>query len=280
MEAIVRELYALDRDAYVRARDERARALRAAGEAEAARAVARLPKPTVAAWVVDLLAGSRPEPVAALLALGDAVRQAQAQRDATQMRLLVEDQRRQVGALVREAEELAADRGTRVSDSVSAAVEATLRAALADPAAAYEVRSGTLARELEPGGFPLAPLPSAPPVPPPSAGEAGVGAHAAQAVARAAEAEQVAQQAERESADAAYALASLREHHAEAQRQVERLRAALVRSQDGLLAADEALRQAVEAAQEASDRAAEARVTAEELRSAASAAEPEVGAEP
>ncbi len=152
LDAIARELYGGGRGAFTAARDAKVRDLKAAGETQLARQVAALRRPTVAAAVVNLLAGAEPERLHALLHIGDELRHAQ---DAAALRRLAEQQRGEVAILVRLARAEAAAHGLAVSDTTAAAVEGTLRAAVADPAVAAQVAAGVLEKEQQPGGFPL-----------------------------------------------------------------------------------------------------------------------------
>src|SRR5919204_1043552 len=72
------ELYGLPLEEFTAARDAAAKELRRAGDREAAGALAKLPKPTPAAWAANQLARSEPELMQELLEAGDALREAQA----------------------------------------------------------------------------------------------------------------------------------------------------------------------------------------------------------
>ena len=70
-------LYCLALDEFIAERGALARALKAEGRAEDASAVAKLPKPAVAAWAVNQVVRSRPKETRALWKAGDAVRRVQ-----------------------------------------------------------------------------------------------------------------------------------------------------------------------------------------------------------
>src|ERR671914_2647188 len=70
-------LYGLPLEDFTRERDATARELRKAKERDAAATVAKLPKPSQAAWAANHLARERRDLVDALLAAGDALREAQ-----------------------------------------------------------------------------------------------------------------------------------------------------------------------------------------------------------
>ena len=59
------------------ARDAAAKEIRKAGDRETAAIVAKLPKPTPAAWTANQVAREQPELIEALLEAGDALREAQ-----------------------------------------------------------------------------------------------------------------------------------------------------------------------------------------------------------
>jgi hypothetical protein len=67
-------LYALPLEEFTRERDATARELRRAKERDAAAAVAKLPKPSQAAWAANALARERRDLVDELLAAGDELR--------------------------------------------------------------------------------------------------------------------------------------------------------------------------------------------------------------
>jgi myosin heavy subunit len=83
-----------------------------------------------------------------LLELGEAMREAQSELAADQMRQLATQRRQIVSALGREAAKLAGDQGQRVSRAIREEMEGTLEAALADPAAGEALRSGRLTTSL------------------------------------------------------------------------------------------------------------------------------------
>lgn len=157
---VVRRLYEAPPDGFVAARDEAVAAARAAGDRDTAKAIAGLRKPTVAAWLVNLLALRRPELVDDLVELAAALRSAQRDLQGAELRELSAQRRKAVSALVAEAGKLAvaADRGL-AGRLPLAEVEATLTAALADADVAEQVRSGRLIRSVEYAGFGEVPKP-------------------------------------------------------------------------------------------------------------------------
>ena len=153
LDAIADELYALPPDEFVPARDDRVTAAKQAGDRDLARALARLRRPTKAAWLANLLARHRAEQLDGLVALARSLAQAQQQLDGDALRALSGQRHRAVAAMARDAGRLAARRGEAVSDALLREVAGILDAALADPAVAEEVRSGRLTKTVRYSGF-------------------------------------------------------------------------------------------------------------------------------
>jgi hypothetical protein len=151
--AIADELYGLLPEDFVAARDERVRTLRRNGARARALAVKELRRPSAAAWLVNVLVRHRRAEVEQLLALGEAMRDAQRSLDADQLRELNRQRRAVLAAITRQARDLARELGRPGSDQIAEEVEQTLRAGLADPAAANAVLSGRLTSALSYAGF-------------------------------------------------------------------------------------------------------------------------------
>jgi hypothetical protein len=158
---LVERLYTAAPDGFVNARTAAVTAARAAGDEATARRIATLRKPTVAAWMVNLLAIRRPELVADLVELAAALRTAQRELRGPQLRELSAQRRNTVSALVAEARALAiaADPRLAAGKLPLAEVETTLQAALADVEVAEQVRSGRLIRAASYAGFGEVPRP-------------------------------------------------------------------------------------------------------------------------
>jgi len=154
--ADVRALYAVEPEAFVAARDQLAKRLVADGDGDAAAAVKKLRKPTVAAWAIDRAARSQPELVEELLAAGE--RLTSAQRRAVSGARGTDDLRRagdERRALIRRLTDLAAraleDAG-RAGEHARDEIAGTFEAATLDPAVADQVRAGVLERTVRPSG--------------------------------------------------------------------------------------------------------------------------------
>jgi hypothetical protein len=144
------ELYALSLDRFTPERDARVKA--AKGDPDLVAALKALRKPSVAAWVVNLLVRREAAQVEQVLAIGAALRDAQQGMDGAELRALTKQRRQLTSAVTGQARALAADEGVKVTASVADEVEATLTAGLIDPEAARAVRSGLLVRSLRTTG--------------------------------------------------------------------------------------------------------------------------------
>jgi hypothetical protein len=159
-----RELYALPPDRFIAARDEAVAHARSAGDREAAAQLAKLRRPTVAAWLVNLLALRRPEQVGELLDLAAAIREAQHGLRGDELRLLSTRRREAIAGLVGQVRGLAVEAGRPARETLPLAeVEATLTAALADGEVAAAVRAGRLTKATGYAGFGEVPDESAKP---------------------------------------------------------------------------------------------------------------------
>jgi hypothetical protein len=147
------ELYGLAPEEFTAARDEQVRAARSAGNRRLAAALGRLRRPTVSAYVLNLLVRDQPEVGEHLVALGEELRRAQQELSGSALRQLATQRAQLVGVLVRSARKIAAEAGHPVSQAVAYELEQTLHAALADPDVAAEVGSGRLTRAASRTGF-------------------------------------------------------------------------------------------------------------------------------
>jgi hypothetical protein len=153
LEAVADELYGLPASEFTSARDGRVASARQAGRRELAGEIKKLRRPTASAWLTNQLVRERRQEITALLELGSALQNAQAQLAGEDLRRLSQQGQQIVTALGREARHIAADRGVRVADDTLREVEETLHAALADPAARAAVSAGHLTAALHYAGF-------------------------------------------------------------------------------------------------------------------------------
>lgn len=146
---IADELYALPLGEFTPARDARAKELKGT---DLAAPVKRLRKPSLAAWVVNLLVRRDADQVAQVLQLGEALRGAAAGMEGEELRTLTRQRRQLTAAVTTGARSLASEAGVRVTPSVAEQVEATLTAAMLDAGCAEAVRSGLLVTALSATG--------------------------------------------------------------------------------------------------------------------------------
>jgi hypothetical protein len=156
----VDDLYGLPPDRFVPGRAAVTRELRAAGRREEAAVVARLPKPSVAAWAVNQLVRSQARAIASLFEAGQGLRDAQSEVLAGRgggpaLRAAAERERTAVDALVKAARGLLTSDGHEPSAATLDRVGETLHAAAVDDDAQQLVRDGRLERELLHVGFGL-----------------------------------------------------------------------------------------------------------------------------
>ncbi|QIX26324.1 hypothetical protein ncot_06690 [Nocardioides sp. JQ2195] len=140
-------LYGLALPEFTPARDAMVKALRKE-DRELSDQVKALKKPSTAAWVVNLLVRRDPEQVDQVLAVGEALREAQASLDGDELRALTRQRRQLTSAITQQARALALEHGQKVTGAVSDQVEATLTAAMVDANAGAAVRTGLLVSTL------------------------------------------------------------------------------------------------------------------------------------
>jgi hypothetical protein len=147
-------LYGADLDAFVRERTAAAKELRGDGKRAEAAAAAKLPKPSVAAWIVNRVARDSPDLVGGLLDAGAQLREVQlGAGSAGDLRAATEAQEAALRAVMRQAEAVAAKRGAGAGATLDR-VRETLHAAALDADLAEQVRRGVLVREQRAVGFP------------------------------------------------------------------------------------------------------------------------------
>ena len=149
LDGATRRLYAAPADEFTALRKTLAGEAADAGDGDAARAIAKLRKPTNAARVVNALVADDPEVAVRLHGLGDRLRSAQDDLDAPRLRELTEERRSVVAGCTRRA--LAGAGGGAAPAGLRDDVLATFDAAVADPDVA--ARLGTLQRPERFSGF-------------------------------------------------------------------------------------------------------------------------------
>jgi hypothetical protein len=156
LETDVDRLYALPLEAFTPERNEAARAARREGRRDEAEAIARLPKPTIAAWAINQLARRERAGIDALLEAGTKLLDAQraslegrGREELDQARVLVDES---VAALVVSASRLLEG---RASDATLARIEGTLRVAPLSPEGRERLSRGTFTAEMQSTGWDL-----------------------------------------------------------------------------------------------------------------------------
>jgi hypothetical protein len=245
------ELYGLPLERFVPERDALAKALRAEGQREEAARVAKLRKPSVAAWAVNQLVRTQVRALNELLEAGDGLAAAHAAvvsgaGDGRALREAGERERAAVEALVEAARGLLTSDGHELSPAIIDRVADTLNAAALEDGAREQVRHGQLERELRHVGLGAAGLSVA--VASPPAKPAGTRAEApepdraaARRAARVAEAD-----ARRRAERAERALEAAQRNRDKAAAQLEEAEHALTGAQAEADAAAEAHRRASE----------------------------------
>ncbi len=245
-------LLALPPARFTAARNERA----AAAGGALGRGIAKLRKPTVAAWAVNLLVADGQ--LGEAVELSRALHEAQDDLDAAELARLGRQRRQLVTALARRAAELASEAGTPLSAAVTDAVEKTVNAAVVDPAVAAVVLTGRLVSaidlaDLDPSDLGAAVAGSVPDAAPAPAPRDDLTARRARKAAERAvrEAERARADAEREKAAVDKRLATARERADRLRERVEGLRADLRRAEAEADEADEAVTEREEAQRDA-----------------------------
>jgi hypothetical protein len=142
---IADELYGLPMVDFIPRRDAKAKELK--GQ-DLAAPVKALKKPTLAAWVANMLVRHETEQVEQVLAVGAALRDAAQSLDGKELRELTRQRRQLTAAVTTSARAVARNLGVKVTESVAEQVEATLTAAMLDPDCAKALRSGLLVTPL------------------------------------------------------------------------------------------------------------------------------------
>jgi hypothetical protein len=241
LDTVAVELYRLTPDEFTAARNQLAKAV---GGHDAA-AIRSLRKPTLAAWLANLLVRSDPDGVNALTELGDELRAAHLSADGARLRALTPQRHALVKQLVASATAEARNLGRTVTPTVVDRFTETLDAALIDPGAAQLLRAGQLTSALRHVGFgvvdetgepaKLAPMKphtvrNRPPAgktkaarPQRSGAERALQRRRAELQGRADEVEQEYAEAEKERAEAESALDAHRHHAIDLQATIDRL---------------------------------------------------------
>ena len=152
MDRAVVELYGLEPERFIAARNQLVEVLRGRGEERGAALVLGLRKPTVAAWLANQLVRADPEGIQTLTELGEQLRESYLSADSARRRELTRQRHDLVDNLVMIARSQATG-GRRVSAQTVDRLAETLDAALVDPGAIQLLRTGQLTSALRHVGF-------------------------------------------------------------------------------------------------------------------------------
>ncbi len=164
-----KRLFAAPLRDFTNLRDELARELRGNGQADEAKALAKIRRPSVALWIANQLGRLAPAEVKALIEATARLRHGQSAAvhgaSADELRETMRAQREALARLVDAAGRAALEAGTKLSLELQRRVQNTVQAAAAgDPEA---LREGALETELQPSGFEGLLGAAPPPAPPP-----------------------------------------------------------------------------------------------------------------
>jgi hypothetical protein len=155
VEEVAGRLYGLPLEEFTRERDAAARELRKAKERDAAAVVAKLPKPTQAAWAANALAREHRDLVDELFDAADALREAQeaavAGKGADALREAAAEERAAVEALMGVARDLQPG-GRKASEATLEKLKTTLEAVATDDAVRAALEAGRVVEDAEGGG--------------------------------------------------------------------------------------------------------------------------------
>jgi hypothetical protein len=139
-------------DEFVKARDALVRKLRDEGQAEEARRIAALRRPSTALWIVNQLARRSPRAVDALIEASQRAQRAQLHGGGSdELRDAMHGQREAMHRLLEEADKAARDAGTALTLEMQRRIQDTLQTATTSEPDA--LRAGALEHELSAAGF-------------------------------------------------------------------------------------------------------------------------------
>jgi hypothetical protein len=153
LEEATHDLYRVAPVEFTAARNAMAAEARQSGHSELASSLKKLRKPSVGAWLANLLALEQPRDVERLVALGTELRAPKRKIEGQQIRRVSKEKTDMVSKLVRDAQAKASEAGQRVSAAATQELESTLEAAFADPQAAESLLGGRLSNGLHYSGL-------------------------------------------------------------------------------------------------------------------------------
>ena len=164
--AVADDLYGLPLDEFTPARNELAKELKKAGDAEEAERIKGLKKPSAPAWIVNQLVRRKKKETKALLRAGDGLRSAQEKAlgggGRSPLEKAIAAERQAVEQLVAAAREVAESGGVKASDANLARVQSTLHAVSLDDDVRERFEAGELIEDHEATGVDTLALMAAP----------------------------------------------------------------------------------------------------------------------
>jgi hypothetical protein len=152
-ESAAQELYRIVPAQFTTSRDKLVAQARQAGQSDFASSLKKIRKPSVGAWLANLLAHEQASEVQNLIELGRELRAPNRRLDGEQIRRVSKEKNDVVSKLVRDAKSKAQQAGQKVSPAASEELEATLEAAFADSQAAERLLAGRLSTGLHYSGL-------------------------------------------------------------------------------------------------------------------------------
>jgi uncharacterized small protein (DUF1192 family) len=261
VQAAVDQLYAAPLEEFVPERTRLAKELRAEGDKTAAAELAKLPKPTAAAWALNHVAREDPDAVAEWLEAAEGLRDASmhaSEVGGDALRAAMAAHRDATGRLTAAVRERSRPSGRALSGPMLERVRTLLQAATADPRHAELLRAGRVTEEKTPPPLMLEPAPQRP------------------RKRRAAASPRRAPKRDREAEERAKRRAELEGRAAALEQEIEGLRAEAARRADSASAAAERLEDARRALRRTESEAAAAHDASKDAERAAAAAEREL----
>jgi hypothetical protein len=146
------ELYGLPLREFTAARDALASDARQAGDRDLASSVKGLRKPSVAAWLANMLVRGHGKEIERLIGLGESLRSARSM-EGESIREASKQKVDSVGRLLRHTHAIADQANQPVSEAVFRDLEGSLDAAFSDPDSAAALRAGHLSTTLQYSGL-------------------------------------------------------------------------------------------------------------------------------
>ncbi|HEX6056702.1 MAG TPA: hypothetical protein VFY98_12885, partial [Intrasporangium sp.] len=153
LRAAVQQLYAAPPNRFTPLRGELVAQAKEAGDADLAKQIGALRKPTIAAWALNHFVRTHPDELSEFRKFAELLREAQRTLDADQLRLLGRERSRRVDELAERIEAAAAEAGQPIGAAAGTEVRETLTALIADEEAERSVLTGALVKSLSYSGF-------------------------------------------------------------------------------------------------------------------------------